>query len=169
MKANSRKIQLLIAVILLIFSFCIFYILHGRLKSNYFASEEMNLKWLEEANRQNEAKSLAHRLEIMKNEKMEIEEHFVKNSDLVPFLNAIEGLGPRSGVRIETTSVNLSSDKLGLVVELKMDGSFESIYKFITLLENSPYELKFLAFDIFQKEKISLKKIIFYQTQIFSG
>ena len=31
---------------------------------------------------------------------------------------------------------------------IKASGSFEALYKFLTLLENSPYELDFISMDI---------------------
>jgi hypothetical protein len=35
-----------------------------------------------------------------------------------------------------------------LLVGVKVAGVFEAVYKFLTLLENSPYEIEFLSMDI---------------------
>ena len=52
------------------------------------------------------------------------------------------------GARTEVVLVDMPKDKGGLVVGINATGSFESLYKFFTLLENSPYELDFLSLNM---------------------
>jgi len=84
----------------------------------------------------------------MTNSQALLETHFIKSSDVVPFLNTIEALGPAVGASAEIDSVDTSPDGASLIVELQASGSFGAVYKFLTLLENSPYELNFLSMDI---------------------
>ncbi|KKS24035.1 MAG: hypothetical protein UU82_C0013G0003 [Candidatus Nomurabacteria bacterium GW2011_GWC2_41_8] len=77
-----------------------------------------------------------------------LETHFAKSSDVVPFLDTIEKLALEVGTKAEVNSVDILTDNTGLIVGLKASGSFEAIYKFLTLLENSPYELDFPSIDM---------------------
>lgn len=101
-----------------------------------------------EASRREEVKLLNNSIETIKRDKALIESHFAKSSDVVPFLDTIEALGPKVGVKAETTSVDISKDNTALVVQIKATGDFKNIYRFLTLLENSPYELEFTSVDI---------------------
>ncbi len=150
MKINTQQIRLLTSIlVMLAFSYA-FYLLYSRINSNYGQSEEMNLAWQEATQKRDETGKLTRGLKAVDPEKTELEKHFAQNSDLVPFLNTIEDLGTKAGVSAETTAVDISPDKLGLVVGLKTAGSFGATYKFVTLLENSPYELEFLSLDIYK-------------------
>ena len=150
MKISIQQIRLLLSVFLMLVSCYVFYLLYNQVKTNHAISEDMNLKWQEETQRRDETGKLARGLKTVELEKTELEKHFAKNSDLVPFLNTMEDLGVKAGVSVETTAVDVSPDKLGLMVGLKARGSFPATYKFITLLENSPYELEFQSLDIFR-------------------
>jgi hypothetical protein len=77
-----------------------------------------------------------------------LESHFIKSSDVVPLLNIIENLAKESGISAQIDSVDAKTDNTGLTVGLKVSGGFEAIYKFLTLLENSPYVLDFVSMDI---------------------
>lgn len=95
-----------------------------------------------------EIRTLNASIEAIKGEKTELETHFAKSTDIVPFLNTIEGLAPQVGAKAEITSVNLLPDSSGLTVQINATGDFASLYKFLTLLENSPYELQFTGVDM---------------------
>jgi len=66
----------------------------------------------------------------------------------VPFLDAIEKLAEKVAVKAEVSFVEVAGDNLSLIVEMKASGSFENVYRFITLLENSPYNLEFVSANI---------------------
>jgi len=110
-------------------------------------------KWSEEAGRRNETNSLNVLLEKVAPSMAILQTHFAKSSDVVPFLDTIEKLAPKVGATAAVDSVIASSDNTGLVVGLKASGSFEAVYKFLTLLENSPYELDFISMDIQKVDK----------------
>jgi len=77
-----------------------------------------------------------------------LESHFVQNSDIVPFLNSLEQLASPVGASVVINSVSAGLNNTGPNVELKVTGSFGAIYKYLTLLENFPYELYFNSVDI---------------------
>ncbi len=128
------------------FSFFFFY---RAINSN---NEESRLKegqWQNEAKRRDNIKTLDNSVKIIAGERAQLESHFAQSSDIVPFLDTIEGLAPLAGVKAEVTPpLNILEDHSGLVVGMKASGTFTGIYKFLTLLENSPYELEFVAVGI---------------------
>ena len=77
-----------------------------------------------------------------------LQSHFAESSNVVSFLDAIQNLAPSVGATAQIDSVDTGTNNSYFVVELEASGSFESVYKFLTLLENSPYELDFLSMDI---------------------
>ena len=86
-------------------------------------------------------------LEIGK-EKILLESHFTQSSNIVPLLNTIEQLSLKVGAKSKVTSVDISKDKTILMVAVGTSGSFNAVYKFLMLLENSPYELEFVSVDM---------------------
>lgn len=155
MKNNFQKIPLIFSIVFLL-SFCLsFYFLYKEIEKQNVSTEEITINWQKEAGRLEEISSLARGLKMVEKEIIELDKHFAKNSDVVPFLDTIEQLAPKVGAKAETTSVDLSSDKLGLLVGLSVKGKFDAVYKFFTLLENSPYELEIISFIISNKEQTS--------------
>ena len=151
MKNNIKKIPILISIFSLMFFCYAFYLLYNKIEKNNVIAKEVNIEMQKQRNRFDELKFLAQGIKIVEKETLELETHFIQSSNLVPFLDTIEGLALKVGATAETVSVDISSDNLNLLVGLKAKGSFTSLYKFITLLENSPYELEFTSLDIFKK------------------
>jgi len=148
MQNNFKKTPLFLSILLLIF-FCVAFFFLNRLINNQVATSDKILsEWQKEASRREEIKSLNRSIQTIENEKSLIETHFAQSSNIVPFLDTIEGLAPKVGAQAEVTSVDIAKDNTGLMVGIKLSGSFESIYKFLLLLENSPYELEFVSMDI---------------------
>jgi len=101
-----------------------------------------------EARRREDILALNRLLQKVADDRALLEKHFIKSSDIVPFLDMIEKLALQAGVSAQIDSVNTKIDNTELTVGLKALGKFEAIYKFLTLLENSPYELDFNSMDI---------------------
>lgn len=148
MKNNFQKILLLVSAVFFMLSFFAFLFLYRQIDSNNKKAENGMAIWAEEDIKRWEIKNLDNSLEKITDDNILLESHFAKSSNIVPFLNTIEKLAPSAGVFIEIDSVNIKTDNTGLLVGLKVAGRFEGIYKFLTLLENSPYELDFLSMDI---------------------
>lgn len=146
MKNIFQKKSLILSVIFFIFSFFIFYFLYNTINNNkedLFLAQE---KWQTEYLRRENIKSLVNLLKIIESEKTLLETHFVKNSDIVIFLDTIEKLAKDVGAKAEIANVN--KDNSSLSIEMKVEGDFETIYKLILLLENSPYNMEFIFVNI---------------------
>lgn len=143
-----KKVPLFISIIFLLLSFSVFLILYMQIQNNNKKSEQAEIAWQDEANRRNEMKALDRSLKIIEEEKALLETHFLKSSDVVSLLDMVEKLASEAGAKAEVSLVDLLKDNAGLVVEMKASGRFEAVYKFLTLLENSPYELNFILIDM---------------------
>ncbi len=125
-----------------------FFFLFQKINDNKTAATEALRLWSEEEAKRNELNSLDAMLENLKEEMATLDTHFAQSSNVVPFLDSLEELGELSGGSSEVLSVETTPDGAGLLITLKTEGGFGSVYKFLELLENSPYELEFLAVDI---------------------
>jgi|GEM_PF-371743 len=153
MKNNFPKIQFLLslALLLLLAGAFIFFYRYVNLKNQ--EAQELNFQAENETSRREEAKLLNLSINSIKEEETRLDTHFARGSDIVPFLDTIEALAPQAGAKAETSSVDVAKDNDGLLVKVEATGSFESLYKFLTLLENSPYELQFLQVDLSKKNE----------------
>lgn len=143
-----KKIPLLMSIIFLTFSCFIFVFFYKKLNDNKIIAQEMQQEWQTEAARRDEIKYLAKSLKAIEAERNLLESHFAQSSNIVPFLDTIEQLGILARAKSEVVSVDIPKDKNVLLIDVKASGSFEALYKFLTLLENSPYELDFTAVNI---------------------
>lgn len=156
MKNNSLKILLFVSATLLLSLFCfIFIFTYQKINSDNQETQQDAINLQKEISKRDNTASLNQYLQKIASERILLEKHFIKSSDVVPFLNTIEKLAQDAGISSEINSVNAKIDNVELVVDLKAIGKFEEIYKFLTLLENSPYELEFATIDM---HKINLSK-----------
>jgi hypothetical protein len=88
-------------------------------------------------------------------ERILLDSHFIKSSDVVPFLDMFDKLAGAVGAKAEVASVVIAPDNSGLLVTIKATGLFEALDKFLMLLENSSYELDFISMDI-QKSDVGV-------------
>jgi hypothetical protein len=148
MQNNFKKIPFFILIIFLFFLVFAFLFLYRGVNSNGEKAAQTTIDLENEISRRDEIKALNRSIDAIKGEKADLETHFAKSSDIVPFLDTIEALAPRVGAKAQVTSVDILKDNSGLMVQISASGSFASLYKFLTLLENSPYELEFTGVDI---------------------
>ena len=148
MKNYFQKIPLFLSVIFFIVFSAIFVFLYGKINDNNQKAQQDMITWQQEASRRDQIISLDRLLQNIQGDRSQLETHFAKSSDVVPFLDTIEKLAPKVGAVAAVDSVVAGTDNTSLSVGLKASGSFESIYKYLTLLENSPYELDFISMDI---------------------
>lgn len=148
MKNNFPKISFLI--FLLLFCVLLFVLLfsYGAINKNDKESQQKESKWQNEALRRDELRVLDRSIDIIEDERAQLETHFAKSSDVVPFLDTIERLAGKVNSHAEVTSVDVLKDRTGLMVGMKASGTFANLYRFLTLLENSPYELEFASVDM---------------------
>ncbi len=166
MKNNFPKTPFFLSILLLIFSCSLFYFLYNKIENNYIIAKEFNIEAQKKINYLDELRDIDRGIKIIEKETTELEKHFVYSSNLVPFLDAVEKLASTVNVAAETSFVNISPDNLSLIMGLNAKGSFRSLYKFFTLLENSVYELKFVSLDIFKEVTQNTKNISKWETNI---
>ncbi|OGI71357.1 hypothetical protein A3B84_00640 [Candidatus Nomurabacteria bacterium RIFCSPHIGHO2_02_FULL_35_13] len=142
-----QKKSLTFSIILFVFSCFVFLFLYSNINNNKKALQLAQEKWQVEAMRRENARSLANSIKAIESEKILLETHFIQSSDVVPFLDIIEKLSLEVGAKTEIISVDVK-DSSSLVVEVEALGNFETIYKLVLLLENSPYNLEFVLVDI---------------------
>lgn len=106
------------------------------------------IAWQTETDQRDDINSLNNSLEQISDERALLDSHFAQSSDVVPFMNTIEQLGAPTGASVEIASVETGTNNSELVVDLKATGTFEQVYQFLTLLENSPYEITFNSMDM---------------------
>lgn len=148
MKHNFKKNSLVVSILFLAISVFLFVFLYSQIKRNNEEREQKRIAWQTESSRRQDIKTLDQSIKMIEPEKALLESHFAQSSDVVPFLNTIESLGEKSGTTTNISSVDISSDNTFLMVGIKTTGTFEQVYKFVRLLENSSYELQFDSIDI---------------------
>jgi hypothetical protein len=148
-----QKKSLIISIIFFMFSCFIFVSLYGNINDIKGRSQLAQEKWQTEATQRENAISLVNSIKAIEPERALLETHFIRSSDVVPLLDTIEKLAKEVGTDSEVVSVDVAGNNSSLVVGMKTSGSFETIYKLIKLLENSPYDLEFTSADI-QNENI---------------
>ncbi|MEI6280624.1 MAG: hypothetical protein WCP17_01325 [bacterium] len=159
MKNNFPKISLLLSIIFFIIFVLYFFFLYQIINDNNTKEQQNLLAWQTEASRRDDIRQLARFVEQMAPERALLETHFAKTSDVVPFLDTIEKSAAKVKALAEIDSVNTLDDGSGLLVGLNATGTFEAIYKFLRLLENSPYELAFLSMNMGKSTANSISDI----------
>jgi Tfp pilus assembly protein PilO len=145
MKFKLPKTSLLLFLVLFLASAGVFLFLLGEVESKKRETIALRGEWLAEKSKRDNIENLATFMERYQQDIGELESHFVTSKDVVSFLDLMEGLGNKVGATSEVTLIDVPKDQSYLTVEIKASGNFESIYKFISLLENSPYELEIMS------------------------
>ncbi len=143
-----QKTLLISSIIFLVLSCVIFVFLYKEIKKKDQAAVQALFVWQNEAMKRNGMKLLDSSIRAMSAERAKLDTHFAKSSDVVPFLDLIEAMAPKVGAEAQVSLLKIADDRHSLLVEVDASGSFSSIYKFLTLLENSPYELDIVSADI---------------------
>ncbi len=148
MKNNFEKISMFISATLLVLLCSAFVFLYQEINDNHRKTQQTMITLQTETNQRDNLISLDQALKKNASDRILLEGHFIKSSDVVPFLDIIEKLARQVGVSAEIGSINTKADNTELTVEMKASGKFEAIYKFLILLENSPYVLDFISMDM---------------------
>ncbi len=153
MKNNFPKIPLFLSLLFFCVSLAIFIYFFKEIKNNNQELQTKELAWRTEALKREGIKTLDHSVKAIEQERAELDTHFAKSSDIVPFLNTIDRLSLKANTTAEITAVDPTLDHSGLDVSMNASGTFENVYKFLTLLENSPYEIEFTGVDMHKEIK----------------
>ena len=166
MKNKLEKIYLATAVIILVISGMAFFFVNKETKSNIESAKQSELNLVQETTKRNEIKNLNNYFNSIEKEKTQFETHFVQRSDVVSYLNSLEALAKDIGTKGEVLSINLSDDKSNLLVEMSDEGTFPNVYKFITLLENAPFEMEITYIDLNRSNSEEKKTTVLWQALI---
>ena len=143
-----KKVPFFVSILLVVFSCFAFFFLYEVIKNNQELSRKTQIEWQAETDRREGVKSLEHSIKAVESQRILLESHFAQSSNVVPFLDTIEKLALEVQAKSEVVSVDIPKEENKLLVAIKASGSFEALYKFLTLLENSPYELEFISMDL---------------------
>ncbi|MEI7765528.1 MAG: hypothetical protein WCI93_02995 [bacterium] len=155
MKNKSTKI-FLPPLVLVFLVFCsLFIFLYIQTKGNIKIAEQTEADFQKEVSHREEIKDFNNSFKSIEEERALLETHFAQSSDIVPFLNKIENMASSVNTKVEVSFIEVAKDNTGLVLEMRDTGNFEQVYKFLTLLENSPYELEITLVEM---NKISIEE-----------
>jgi hypothetical protein len=140
-----KKLPFALSIILLAGASIIFFVIYSATYKNVAESAELEKGWAGNEKYKEEVADLERFVAAYPTELSDLDSHFIKNPNVVPFLDLVESLGPKVNAETEVTQVDISKDGTSLTVGIRAEGSFESLYKFLKLLENSPFELEVLA------------------------
>lgn len=148
MKLGLKKLPILLSTIFFIVSCAFLFFIYKEVDKTKKATEELELKYKVEFEKRQEMKTLDKSVKILEEDKVKLDQHFANGSNIVPFLNTLEELAENVGANAEVSSVDILKDNQGLLVSVKAEGTFGSIYKLLELFENSVYELEITELDI---------------------
>lgn len=148
MKQNPLTKKIIFAAMFLLVAVVCFCILYREIYNTEIESTAKLNEWKIEASRREEIKSLDSMMRKIEKKQALVETHFAESSNPVAFLDAMERLASSVGAKNTVSSIELSKDGNSMVVGMNISGSFESFYKFLTLLENSPYGLEFVSVNL---------------------
>ncbi|OHA32005.1 MAG: hypothetical protein A2928_00225 [Candidatus Taylorbacteria bacterium RIFCSPLOWO2_01_FULL_45_15b] len=154
MKINRRtSLTLLSLLILFVASFAGWYVLYRATLQNRAAihiTEELLGKNNDEVSYYALLKRTFEATEI---EREKIETYFVSDGTVVPFIESIEALRTISGISTKISTLAVETPESGdveyLHVVIDVDGSWDGVYRFVSLVEKLPHAIRIekVAFD----------------------
>lgn len=134
-----------------------YYFGYSKIIENNKKAEEYAAQFDTETNKERELSILNNSIDSIKEDRARLNTHFAYSSDVVPFLNTVESLATKVGVKAETSSVDVVEGEASLSVRVKASGSFANIYKYLTLLENSEYLIEINGFTMERVETAAVE------------
>ncbi len=148
MKTHFQKLPFLFSIVMILVSVFVFTTLYLETVRNHTDSEEIISKWQTERDHRDEIKALERSVSMYSSERLQLESHFARSSDVVPFLDNMEELARTVNTDPEIISVEALKKPDRLEVKMSVAGEFESLHKFVMLLENSRYEIELTSVDL---------------------
>lgn len=161
MQSKLKKTSLIFSIIIFLFFCASIFFLYMEIEKNNKVLKELEVDLQNGMSKRLEIKNFNDSFKSIEQDKILLETHFVQSSDIVPFLNTIEKMASSVGTEAEVSFLEIAKDNSGLILYMKDKGTFEQVYKFILLLENSPYELEFTSVEmqsVSNQEDIKNKK-----------
>ena len=95
-----------------------------------------------------EAGEIKKNLSLIQARQPVLASYFIDASDIVPFLETIEGYGRQTNVTTKFNTFTFKRAPDMLAVSMVADGSFTDLYHFMALLEAAPYEITMTSADV---------------------
>jgi hypothetical protein len=162
MQSSSSKKLLAVSTVFMLGSFAVFLFLYMKVDKSNTEADNLSVDWQVEMAKRKNLDSLDSLVKKIDKERAMLDTHFAHSGDIVPFLDMIDSVGVSAGVKSSVATIDTLADKSAVLVEVKANGSFENIYKFLGLLENSSYELEFASMDMMKEgtEESEGKKVV---------
>ncbi|MDQ3076138.1 MAG: hypothetical protein M3Q34_03345 [bacterium] len=145
---NHLNKYLTVIILFLIMAIFILFALFRQISTNKKIANKIEAQWQGEILTQEKIKILEQSINEVSKEMDSFKSHFARSSDIVPFLDTIEQLATSVSAKATINTVDITEDPPSLLIGVHAVGSFESVYKFMTLLENASYELQIMTFDL---------------------
>mgnify|MGYP001559388871 CR=1 FL=1 len=155
MNNDPIKIEFISSVTFFAVALSALLLFYGQIDSMEQISEQKLTQWRVESDRRDEIKSLESLIKKVESEKALLETHFAYSQNPVPFLDSIEKLAKSVNAKITISSVDIAKDENALFVSMNTSGTFEALYRFITLMENSSYDLEFVSINIKKEGEVN--------------
>ena len=157
-KNKFKKSSLIVSILFFLFTCVIFLFLYRGVKNNIEISKQAQSNFEQEMLKRADIKDFNESFKSIEQSKAQLETHFAQGSDIVPFLDKLEDMANSVGTKSDVSFIEVAKDNSGLSIEMKDIGSFSQVYKFLMLLENSPYEIEFDSVDIHNTDVSSNNK-----------
>lgn len=156
MKKSSTKKYFIFSILFLLVSITLFFFMYQKVQDNEKISNEKEVEWYNYTTNQDKIDVLDNLLQETFVERGLLESHFAKSSDLVSFLDEIENLASSVGAQATISTVDPAKEEIDPAIGMRVVGPFDSIYRFMILLENHTYELEIISFSMQQVNNPSL-------------
>lgn len=143
---------LIVCVLGLAFDITVFFVIKRRTEAVSIAENQLALA----AEKANSLKSVKVLMDDTAERRVKVDTFFIKDDKVVDFLDSLDTLGTKNGVKLTINSVGVapltkpsSSFLEQLNIKIQVEGSWANVYRFLTLLETMPYKVSWgrVGFD----------------------
>lgn len=154
MKNKKLIISLILIIVLNLIAVlgCLYLYSSIRTQREFMRQDMKNLALLEK--KVQNIKLLESQSEKLKTDAQKMEQVFLKEENIVGFIENLENLGKDAGVSIELSSVRMDDENIKEPhFDLILRGSFNALFRYIVLLENLPYQIIFEKLNMSSRDK----------------
>lgn len=96
-------------------------------------------------------KLLESQIDKIREDKKKIDSVFLKEEDIVKFIETLEDLGKKTDILIKISSAEIGKGSENPKLRISANGSFQDIFHYIILLENLPNQIAFDNLNLVKK------------------
>ncbi len=159
MKTKGKNIvYLIVSTIFLLGAFSLFGYLFYNVRAESQSVSELSAQIEQLSNEESTSSTLKHSVAVTEGDSSKLNSYFVSSDNVVSFINSMEALGVNVGSDVSTTSIDPGKDSSTLTFNIVAKGSFSSVSRFVTLLENVPYQVRIQKLDL-EKNMADIKTL----------